>query len=80
MRISEAARAAAVGVETVRYYERRGLIERPPRPATGGYRSYPPDTVQRILFIRQAQGLGFTLSEIEELLALRADPSADCAR
>ncbi len=77
--ISKAARDAGVGVETIRFYERRGLIDRPPKPATGGYRRYPDETVERIRFIRQAQELGFSLREIGELLSLRADPDADCA-
>ncbi len=79
MRISQAARRAGVGVETVRFYERQGLISQPPRPSTGGFRSYPSETVERIRFVRQAQDLGFSLKEIDELLSLRADPSTDCA-
>ena len=79
MTIGKAARLAGVGVETVRFYERRGLIDQPPRPANGGFRVYPEQTVECIRFIRQAQELGFSLAEIAELLALRADPSADCA-
>ena len=79
MTIGKAARLSGVGVETVRFYERRGLIDQPPRPANGGFRVYPEQTVERIRFIRQAQELGFSLAEIAELLALRADPSADCA-
>lgn len=77
--ISEAARAAGVGIETIRFYERRGLIDRPPKPESSGYRVYPEEMVKRIRFIRQAQQLGFSLREIEELLSLRADPSADCS-
>src|SRR5919106_328678 len=78
--IGEAARAAGVGVETVRFYERRGLIARPPKPPDGGFRRYPPETIERLRFIRQAQGLGFSLREIEELLSLRADPATDCGQ
>lgn len=80
MTISNAAHAAGVGVETVRFYERRGLIVRPSKPPDGGFRRYLPQTVERIRFIRQAQGLGFSLREIGELLSLRADPATDCAR
>ena len=76
--IGKIAERAAVGVETIRFYERKGLIPRPPRPHRG-FRAYPADTIARIRFIRQAQGLGFTLREIEELLSLRTDPAADCA-
>lgn len=79
MTIGRAARQAGVGVETIRFYERRGLIDQPPRPHNGGYRFYDDAVVERIRFIRQAQELGFSLHEIEELLSLRADPAADCA-
>ena len=64
------ARAAGVGIPTVRYYERRALIEQPARTASG-YRTYPPDAVRLIRFIKRAQDLGFTLAEIEELITLR---------
>ena len=77
--IGRVARRAGVGVETVRYYERRGLIEQPPRPGGSGVRAYSDEIVRRICFIRQAQELGFSLSEIQELLTLRADPGADCS-
>ena len=78
--IGVAARQAGVGVETIRFYERQKLIERPPRPSGAGVRRYSPEIIARIRFIRQAQGLGFSLREIRELLALRADPAADCAK
>jgi MerR family transcriptional regulator, copper efflux regulator len=77
--IGEAARQAGVGVETIRFYERRGLIEQPLKPQNAGFRIYSPDQLKRIKFIRQAQRLGFSLREIRELLALRADPKADCS-
>ncbi len=79
MTIGKAARKAGVGIETIRFYERRGLIAQPPKPRDAGFRVYPEQTVQRIRFIRQAQELGFSLREIDELLSLRADPSADCS-
>ena len=79
MTIGKAAQQAGVGVETVRFYERKGLIERPAKPSAGGFRVYPPETVERIRFIRQAQDLGFSLREVCELLDLRADPQADAA-
>jgi MerR family copper efflux transcriptional regulator len=78
MTIGRAAQRAGVGVETIRFYERRGLIQQPARPQSGGYRLYDEDVVERIRFIRQAQELGFSLREIAELLSLRADPAADC--
>ena len=77
--IGKAAREAAVGVETIRFYEREGLIARPRKPEGSGVRVYPTETVERIRFIREAQQLGFSLREIRELLALRADPSTDCS-
>ncbi len=75
--IGALARAAGVGVETVRFYERRGLLAQPPRTRSG-YRQFPADAVARLRFIRRAQGLGFTLEEIQELLALRVDEVAAC--
>ncbi len=77
--ISKAAKNAGVGVETIRFYQRKGLIKQPPAPIDGGFRIYPEETVARIRFIRQAQEIGFSLREIAELLSLRADPSADCS-
>jgi len=78
LKIGELARAADVGVETIRYYERRGLLAQPPR-RTSGYRQYAPRAVRRVRFIRRAQALGFTLKEIEDLLALRVDDDRSCA-
>lgn len=78
MRIGLVARKAGVGVETVRFYERKGLIARPARPE-GGFRSYPAEAVDRIRFVRHAQDIGFSLAEITDLLSLRADPATDCA-
>lgn len=68
------ARRSGVGVETVRFYERQGLIEEPPRRLFG-YREYDDNVVARLGFIRRAKELGFTLKEIKELLSLRRDPS-----
>ncbi len=80
MTIGEAAQSAGVGVETIRFYERRNLIAQPPKPAGGGYRKYPEETIDRVRFVRQAQELGFSLREIGDLLSLRADPEADSAQ
>src|SRR3546814_5293952 len=77
--IGRAAKAANISVETIRFYERRGLIAQPRKPAGGGAREYDEDAVARIRFVRQAQDIGFSLREIGELLSLRADPGADCA-
>jgi len=68
--IAKTAEAAHVGVETVRYYERRGLIAQPTQKR-GAFRTYDRSHVARIRFIKRAQDLGFSLSEIEELLALQ---------
>lgn len=76
--ISEAAGAAGVGVETIRFYERKGLIRQPPRPAGGGARDYGGATLARLRFIAGAKRLGFSLAEIGELLALREAPDAGC--
>ena len=67
MTIGRLAKAAGVNVETVRYYQRRGLISEPRKPP-GGHRRYPDDALRRIGFIRRAQQLGFTLEEIGVLL------------
>lgn len=69
--IAVAARLAGVGIETIRYYQRRGLIKEPPKPQQG-YRIYPQQTIARIRFIKRAQELGFTLKEISALLQLDA--------
>lgn len=76
MTIGQLGRAAGVGVETVRYYQRRGLIETPPR--AGEIRRYGEPDLRRLRFIRSAQAAGFTLEEIGELLAL--DAGRDRAR
>lgn len=79
MRIGELARRAGVNVQTVRYYERRGLLP-DPRGRDRGYREYGPSTLERLRFIKRAQDLGFTLAEIQELLALRLGRGAGAAR
>lgn len=76
--IGALAKQAGVGVETVRFYERRGLVRRPARPRDG-YRAYPEEAVGRIRFIRNAQAVGFTLQEVKELLALRVTAGTSCA-
>jgi Hg(II)-responsive transcriptional regulator len=69
------AKATGVNNETLRYYERRGLLPEPPRRASG-YRMYPAESVERLQFIKGAQTLGFTLEEIRELLDLRVSEHA----
>ena len=82
MTIAGLAREGGVGVETVRYYQRRGLLDTPDRPdgagTAGGIRRYGPADVRRLRFIRSAQAAGFTLEQIGELLAL--DATDDRAR
>ena len=78
MKIGELAQRAGVNVQTVRYYERRGLLPEPDRRPSG-YREYDADTLARLHFIKRAQELGFTLAEIRELLALRLDPHTPAA-
>lgn len=70
LRTGEVARLAGVNVETLRFYERRGMLPVPPRRMSG-YREYPPDTVDLIRFIKRAQEIGFSLREVQELLDLR---------
>ena len=76
--IGRLAKEAGMNLETVRYYERRGLLQRPPRSASG-YRLFPLETARRLRFIRRAQELGFSLTEIRELLSLRVSANAKSA-
>ena len=75
--IGQVARNAGVGVETVRFYERKGLIEQPPRTGSA-FREYPVDAVRRIRFVVHAKELGFTLNEIVGLLSLRSRSAESC--
>src|ERR1700737_1174737 len=75
--IGQVGRIAGIGIETIRFYEREGLLEEPPRRASG-YRQYPEQGVKRIHFIKRAQQLGFSLKEITELLMLRVDEQTSC--
>jgi MerR family mercuric resistance operon transcriptional regulator len=79
MTISQLAQAAGVGVETVRYYQRRGLLPTPRLP-TGGIRRYDAAALSRLRFVRRAQSLGFTLDEVAELLALDEHQDRELAR
>lgn len=79
MWISEAAEQAGVNIQTVRYYERRGLLPKAPRRASG-YREFPADAVRTVRFIKRAQELGFSLDEVQELLRLQRSPSRDRPR
>lgn len=77
LRIGELATRASVNVQTIRYYERRGLLAEPNR-TEAGYRIYPPETARVVRFIKRAQGLGFSLEEVERLLGLRDDRVSSC--
>ena len=79
MRIGEVAARAAVNVQTLRYYERVGLLPEPGRRASG-YRAYDPSIVRRVRFIKRAQELGFTLGEIADLLEFREQSVSACER
>jgi MerR family copper efflux transcriptional regulator len=69
--IGRLAKQVSIGIETIRFYERQGLIEPPPR-TDSNYRVYPEEEVNRLRFIKRAKNLGFTLSEIKELLFIRS--------
>jgi Hg(II)-responsive transcriptional regulator len=77
----QVAQQAGVNAQTLRYYERRGLLPDPPR-TVGGYRSYGPEAVRRVRFVKRAQELGFSLAEIDVLLHLAdgGPESCDAAR
>ncbi len=75
--IGQVAKQVGVGIETIRFYERKGLLERPKRNVSG-YRQYSQEGIARIYFIKQAKKLGFSLNEISELLSLRVDPDTTC--
>jgi MerR family mercuric resistance operon transcriptional regulator len=77
MRIGEAAAASGCHIETIRYYERIGLLPRPARTG-GGYRDYLPQEVDRLRFITRGRELGFSLEEIRSLLTLSDDPALSC--
>jgi Hg(II)-responsive transcriptional regulator len=79
MWISEAAEQAGVNVQTLRYYERRGLLPKPPR-RTSGYREFPNEAIQIVRFIQRAQELGFSLDEVGELLLLRRNSGRNRTR
>jgi len=75
MTIGQLAKQAGVSVETIRYYEREGLVKQPHKPIQG-YRQYSIDTLKKLLFIKRSQGLGFTLAEIQTLLTVESSCDA----
>ena len=76
--IGQVSLRSGVGIETVRFYEREGLLHRPARSPSSGYRLFEEEVIARLEFIQRAKELGFTLSEVKELLFLRLDPTACC--
>src|SRR5438132_6035475 len=76
--IGRLANEAGINLETVRYYERRGLLPKPPRSASG-YRLFPAGAARRLKFVQRAQELGFSLREVQELLSLRVSPAKTAA-
>ncbi len=77
LKIGELAKQAGIHIQTVRYYERKGLLFAPSRSASG-YRYYSLESLKRLNFILKAKELGFSLKEVQELLELRADPKESC--
>lgn len=75
--IGQVAQKSGLGLETIRFYERKGLINAPPRTSSG-YRQYPESILSRLYFVRSAKQLGFSLGEILELLRLRVDSQTTC--
>jgi MerR family transcriptional regulator, copper efflux regulator len=78
MTVGAVAKRAGINVDTIRYYERRGLLAKPDRNLAG-YRTFAEATVQRLCFIKRAQKLGFTLNEIQQLITLRVTPGTRCS-
>jgi MerR family copper efflux transcriptional regulator len=79
MSIGQLAKSAQVGIDTVRFYEKHGLLPKPQRKASG-YRQYSADDARRLVFIRRAKELGFTLADIGELLKLRSGRNVERVR
>lgn len=75
--IGQVAEKTGLGIETIRFYERKGLVDEPPRKESG-YRQYDTETVDRLLFIQQAKELGFSLKEIGELLSIKSGNGKLC--
>ena len=78
MTIGKLSRRTGVGIETIRYYEREGLMEKPARRPGSNYRDYGEEAMHRLLFIRRSKDLGFTLAEIRDLLSLAAPGPQRC--
>lgn len=79
LQIGELAKQAGVNIQTVRYYEKRGILK-PSKRTSAGFRLYGPDTIQTLNFIKHSKDLGFTLEEIRDLLNLRATTASRCQK
>jgi DNA-binding transcriptional MerR regulator len=79
MTVSELAKRAGIGPQTVRFYEKRGLLAKPSRWGDGAYRDFDDDALTSLRFIQGAKAAGFTLAEIKQLLELRLPPRGSCA-
>ena len=79
LNIGQVARRAGIGIDAIRYYERRGLIQEPARKASG-YRQYTEEVIARLRFVKRAKGLGFSLDEIRELLSLKLNPALNASK
>jgi Hg(II)-responsive transcriptional regulator len=78
LKVGELAKRSRVSLQTIRYYEREGLLPKPPR-LRSGYRLFSPDLVGQVQFIKRAQKLGFSLADIRQLLSIQAHPEKQCA-
>lgn len=78
LKIGQVADRGGVNLQTIRFYEREGLLPEPPR-LPSGYRMFPESTVRRVRFIKRAQELGFSLAEIRELFSIQIDPRKECS-
>src|SRR5215210_8405634 len=78
LKIGEVSRASGIGIETLRFYEKSGLLDRPVRTGSG-YRMYDPEVLDRLAFIKRAQVLGFSLDEIKRIIAERRAGQSPCA-
>ena len=79
LNIGQVARRAGIGIDAIRYYERRGLIQEPARKASG-YRQYTEEVIARLRFVKRAKELGFSLDEIRELLSLKLNPALNASK
>jgi MerR family transcriptional regulator, copper efflux regulator len=79
LKIGEVSKLSGIGIEALRFYEKSGLLDRPVRTGSGGYRAYDPEVLDRLAFIKQAQVLGFSLDEIKRIIAEKRAGQSPCA-